>query len=83
MDKSYKMTIVKDTTTGVPNAVANVEEVGMVSGAIDQVLNIDNNVVFSGPVKLVGRVVDAALGAMAEHRIKNGYFATPFVKIGG
>lgn len=80
MDKSYKFTVTKDAA-GVPTGVATVEEVSLLSGLISRTINFDNDIVYQGPVHMFGRLTDAALGAVVEHRVKNGFFAVPFVKM--
>lgn len=80
MDKSYEFKVTKDTA-GVPTGVTTVKEVSLLQGLISQFTNFDNDVVYCGPVKLAGRVADITTGAVIEHRVKNGFFAVPFVKM--
>lgn len=82
MSKSYEMKVVRNATTGVPDAVTAVVEKTLIGGLIDRTINTDSDIVYVGPLSHIGRLVDATLGAVAEHRIKNGFFAVPFVKIG-
>lgn len=82
MDKSYELTVTR-TEAGVPNNVANVDEVSLIEGAVKHVLAFDNDKVVVGPAKLLGRFADATLGAVVETRLKTGSFETPFLKFGG
>lgn len=81
MQKSYKTVLTVDAD-GRPTAMGTPDEQTLLGGLISYMLNFDQNTVFTGPVALLGRVADAALGAIAEHKLKNGYFTVPFIKVG-
>lgn len=81
MNDSYKVKLTVDAT-GLPTALGTPEKVTVLGGLLDHTLNFDNTVVFTGPVQWLGRLVDASIGGLVEHRVKNGYFTVPFVKLG-